>query len=68
MTFEAKYRSGCEECDDPIIPGQEIEYTSEGHVVHVVCPEDRWADNTPRPVCPHCFMVLPNSGVCVCRE
>lgn len=63
MSFNAKFRGACSECDDPILPGQEVEYTTDDDLVHVICPED---DNgtggtTSRPVCDSCWTELPLS-------
>lgn len=69
MTFTAKYRSPCELCDDKIMPGQEAEYGTDGHVQHAICPEDRDYSGTPLQVCPRCFMAIPVSGECgVCDD
>lgn len=64
MTFQAKYRGVCESCDDPIHVGQEVEYTYNSRLVHVICPESLDALGKPRPICPRCFMELPNTGEC----
>ena len=69
MSFTAKYRGTCRDCDDPIHPGQEVEMDDERNVFHVpVCPESLSAWGAPRPVCPRCFCEIPTSGVCgVCE-
>ncbi len=65
MSFTAKYRTKCAECEDPINPGEEAEYDTDGDVVHVFCPEDASATNrTQRPVCPDCWQELPANGIC----
>lgn len=66
MTFTAKYRGPCENCDDPVIPGQEVEYTADHHITHVVCPEDRDWQGKPLPVCPRCFTTRAVNGTCGC--
>lgn len=68
MSFQAKYKGACADCDDPVYVGQEVEYSGDRFIVHVVCPVDAYDTGIPRPVCPHCFMVLPVTGVCECRE
>lgn len=68
MSFTAKYRSACRDCDEGIQPGETIELDDDREPYHVVCPDDRALDGKPRPVCPHCFLTLPSTGVCECRE
>lgn len=64
MSFHAKYRGACDACDDPIHIGQEVEFTYDNHLVHVICPESLGPGGKPRPVCPRCFMELPTTGEC----
>lgn len=67
MSFTAKYRGDCRDCDDPILPGQEVEYDFDRVLMHVTCPESLHLGG-PRPLCPVCFMELPVTGLCDCRE
>lgn len=65
MSFTAQYRGVCEACEDPVVPGQEVEYTYNRRLVHLFCPEALDSrTGLPRPVCPSCFLVLPVTGVC----
>lgn len=64
MTFTAKYRGHCDACEDPVFPGQEVEFTFDRHLVHAQCPESLDTFGNPRPVCPRCFLEVPVSGVC----
>lgn len=70
MAFEVKWRTVCESCDEDILQGQEAEYTAARRLVHAnFCPVDLDAlTGKPRPVCPQCFLTLPVSGDCECRE
>lgn len=72
MAFTAKYRSACRDCTDGIQPGETIELDDDREPYHVVCPDDTFSlgenRGKPRPVCPHCFLTLPVTGVCECRE
>lgn len=38
MSFTARYRSECDECEDPIEPGDLIRSTGERTYAHVCCP------------------------------
>lgn len=60
MSFAAKFPGHCDNCVHAIIVGQEVEFTLDNRLVHVVCPPD------PKPgkVCPSCFLELPCTGVC----
>lgn len=71
MSFTAKYRSPCanDDCEDGVLPGQEVEWAADHRVIHVVCPEDRDISGKPLPICPRCFLAIPVSGVCgVCDD
>lgn len=55
MSFEAKYRGHCDECDNPIEIGDYAFYDQKGELVHVECP-------TPpkeAPVCRMCYLTKP---------
>lgn len=69
MSFKAKYRGSCEQCDDPIVPNQDVEYDFVGNLMHVICPESiDQRTGKPLQVCPICFCEIPVSGVCgVCE-
>jgi hypothetical protein len=63
MTFLARLNSPCAGCDDPIDPGDIVEYF-EDELVHEGCrPQPAPA---PRPVCPICFMEIALNGACSC--
>lgn len=64
LSFHAKYRSECRDCDEGIHPGQVIDLDDDRSPYHVVCPDDVGMDNKPRPVCPRCFLVLLPNGAC----
>ena len=52
MSFTAKYKGTCANCDEAIEPGQEVDYDDDDALVHVKCP------TTVTPlgsVCPRCF-------------
>lgn len=69
MSFTARFRGACRDCDDDILPGQEVEYDFDRVLMHVVCPDSlQAATGQPRPLCPHCFLELPTVGECDCRE
>lgn len=68
MSFRAKWPTECMNCDDGIHVNQEVEFDDDRNLQHVICPEDLGLGGKPRPVCPHCFCVIPTSGVCDCRE
>jgi len=38
VSFTARYRSECDECEDPIEPGDLIRSTGERTYAHVCCP------------------------------
>lgn len=67
MSFTAKWRGDCRDCDDGIFPGEHVEFDDERNLLHVVCPESL-RGGQPKPVCPSCFLELPTTGVCSCRE
>lgn len=64
MSFRARYKSPCRDCDEGIQPNELIELDDDRTPYHVVCPEDQRMDGKPAPVCPRCFMVIPVSGIC----
>ena len=39
MSFTAQYASTCTTCEEPIKPGQLVEYNGYSEVVHTDCPE-----------------------------
>ncbi|MCU1441105.1 MAG: 66, gp66 [Rhodoglobus sp.] len=64
MTFLAKYRGACVDCDDGVNPGEEVQYRGEGDdrvLAHVTCPEARV--ETVVPACPKCWLMHPD-GAC----
>lgn len=68
MGFEAKFSgTACAQCDERIVEGQLVEHNFDNEIQHVVCPGslDYLMDE---PVCPQCFMTLPRTGLCDCRE
>lgn len=64
MSFRARYRSACRDCDEGIHPGQVIDLDDDRSPYHVVCPDDVGLGGKPRPVCPRCFLVLLPNGSC----
>jgi hypothetical protein len=63
MTFTARFGGqDCGYCDEPIKPGQEVEYDGSNRLVHAVCPEVQ--EMTAAPTCPTCNLELPLTGVC----
>lgn len=65
MSFAAKFPGVCAACDERFPKDTEIEYDSDGDLVHVDCPA---LVRTPRQLCPLCFMELPVTGRCDCRD
>lgn len=60
----ATYTTECPDCLNTIHPGDWIRGNPQGQWVHTSCPQ-------PRPagaVCPQCFMELPTTGICDCKE
>lgn len=54
MTFTALYHGTCNECLEPVVPGQEATYNLRDDLVHLECPEP--ADDRPKsPLCGRCF-------------
>lgn len=51
MSFEARYRSDCVECDEPIRPGDTIEYDELDYPRHVECPTRHQDTFNACPVC-----------------
>lgn len=56
MSVTAQYAGVCGECEEPIIPGQQITSASlAGGYKHVTCP-----DPTPMgTLCPRCYCIHP---------
>lgn len=73
-TFPARYRGICAKgCGEPIKVGDEVGYNDDDQITHADCDtaiDDHNAlDNpAPRGICSHCFMAVPASGVCDCRD
>lgn len=65
MTFTAQYPGHCAACDTGFPAGTEVAYDTDGDLVHVDCPA---LAHEPRPLCPLCFMELPRTGRCDCRD
>jgi len=65
MTFLAKFNDRCASpiCDDPIDPGDIVEYIDD-QLVHQGCLPP--AESKPRPVCATCFMEIALNGECSC--
>jgi len=64
MSFEARFRGACADCDDGVTPGEEIQFRGEGEnrvIVHVACPETVTVRS--RPVCGDCWLEHPE-GAC----
>jgi hypothetical protein len=40
VSFEARYRSTCPDCQGPIVPGEMIRSVGPGQFVHDLCPDD----------------------------
>jgi hypothetical protein len=66
VSFLAKYPGVCSACDERFPVNTEVEYDADNDLVHVDCPA--LIPAAPRAVCPHCFMELPITGKCSCRE
>lgn len=64
MTFAARYPGRCGSCDEPIQPGDQVEYTDAGGVlVHTDC-DDLPHPERDAPICPTCWLTQP----CDCAE
>lgn len=63
MAFKAKYRGDCILCDEPVIPGQLVEFNWDRELQHVTCPENRHTE--PRPICNSCHMEQVPDGTTV---
>lgn len=62
MAFNAKWRGDCMDCDDPILPGQRVEFDDDRNLRHENCPDSLFGGK-PKPVCPRCFLeMLPRGG------
>jgi len=66
--FIAQYRSECATCGMYIQKGDEAKIVAFGEAVHVTCPDTMPTPVGPRGVCPQCFVELPVTGVCECRQ
>lgn len=55
MSLTARFPGECEECDEPIRPGELVEGADPGWR-HVVCPDPLQVE---QPACPVCFLVHP---------
>lgn len=66
MSFEAKFRGVCHDCDEEIHVGQTIARLADGKgYVHVACPD------TPTEVfgkiCTRCWQAKAKNGSCACE-
>lgn len=62
MSFTARYKGVCAECDSPIRPGDEIEYDSDDLVIHVDCQDQeitRRLEYKKQDVCTICWLIRP---------
>lgn len=66
MAFIAKWRQECSQCEEMVEPGDGAMYDLEGDVCHEVCPPI--PQSRAKAVCPHCWMELPPTGKCDCRD
>ena len=65
MSFIAQYPGVCGACDERFPKDTEVEYDTDGDLVHVDCPAKV---HKPREICPQCFMEMPGIGKCDCRD
>lgn len=63
MSFAAQYAGQCPACEEPIRPGQTVEYNGYSQVEHVVCPEPVDPD-APRRNEKRCTCNLTHAGEC----
>lgn len=65
MSFEARYHGQCPTCEEPITPGQIVEYDWAGVVSHASCPVSVNDDAPQRNErqCPDCFTI--HAGGCL---
>ena len=70
MSFVAKWRGECIDCDDPILPGQRVEFDDDRNLRHIMCEDhsmlapDGSGNRVPLPLCPRCFTEMSRTGVC----
>ncbi|QFP94849.1 hypothetical protein SEA_MARSHAWN_63 [Mycobacterium phage Marshawn] len=64
-TFRARYRGRCGGCPEPVQPGDEVAFLSDGAVIHVDCEDTSHDDDKTRrhPVCGACWLEHPK-GEC----
>ncbi|MCA0217944.1 MAG: hypothetical protein LCH43_11390 [Actinobacteria bacterium] len=65
MTFIAKYRGQCDDCDEDIEPGDVCAYRGDGRervIVHVTCPTEVEIEDPVLP-CGVCWLIHPE-GAC----
>lgn len=58
MSFEAKYRGHCDECDEPIEVGDTLTYLDDV-AVHLHCKEVPLRHRRPEEVCTECWLIKP---------
>lgn len=65
-TFIARFSGTlCDNCDERVQEGQEVQYNAAGHLIHAACPETQDAATlAPQGACPDCHMELLPSGTC----
>jgi hypothetical protein len=61
VSFLAKYRGTCSDCEQTIHPDDEVQYDEARELVHVECQQ---LERKPAPVCPTCWLEKP----CECEE
>lgn len=62
MSFPARFRGQCADCDERFAEGTEIRYGPGRSVIHAACPEPALSAVDLRPgdkVCPTCHLVHP---------
>lgn len=65
-TFEARWAGICVDCGGDFRAGDEIRYDGTGQLIHAGdCEPDL---EIPAQVCPLCFVALPVSQECDCRD
>lgn len=75
-TFAARYPGTCGSCGERIEVGDEIVAMAAdrdddpARFAHVECDAELVRRTAPATtgVCPHCFLVLPATGRCDCRD
>lgn len=61
MSFIAKYRGTCGQCEGAIWPGDEVTWPMDGDIQHVRCepqPDDQ-IGTRPADVCTTCWLTKP---------